>query len=156
MNAYYNFIGSAYEKRLLEEINNGRTEKIQWKELQKKKLHLTRNDSGSISALMHLQKPGTQKPTEEEEKNAVKAKMYDSVSVLLQKLSQEEIEDLYRISLSGLSDQEQSILPDRYKPIQDVADQFQMPAYTFLLLQFPYYWRCNYFHGNKPTTMTEV
>lgn len=153
MNAYYNFIGSAYEKRLLEEINNGRTEKIQWKELQKKKLHLTRNDSGSISALMHLQKPGTQKPTEEEEKNAVKAKMYDSVSVLLQKLSQEEIEDLYRISLSGLSDQEQSILPDRYKPIQDVADQFQMPAYTFLLLQFPYYWRCNYFHGNKPTTI---
>ena len=67
--------------------------------------------------------------------------------------SVEEIEDLYRISLSGLSDQEQSILPDRYKPIQDIADQFQMPAYTFLLLQFPYYWRCNYFHGNKPTTI---
>ena len=153
MNAYYNFIGSAYEKRLLEEINNGRTEKIQWKELQKKKLNLTRNDSGSISALMHLQKPGIHKPTEEEEKKAVKDKMYDSVSVLLQKLSQEEIEDLYRISLSGLSDQEQSILPDRYKPIQDVADRLQMPAYTFLLLQFPYYWRCNYFHGNKPTTI---
>lgn len=153
MNAYYNFIGSAYEKRLLEEINNGRTEKIKWKDLQKKRLNLTRNDSGSISALMYLQKPETLKPTEEDEKKVIKAKMYDSVSVLLQKLSQEEIEDLYRITLRGLSDQEQSMLPDRYKPIQNVADQLHIPTYTFLLLQFPYYWRCNYFHGNKPTTI---
>ena len=153
MNAYYNFIGSAYEKRLLEEINDGRTKKIKFKDLQKQKINLTRNDSSSISTLMYLQKPGTKKPSENEEKDAVKAKMYDSVAVLLQKLSQEEIEELYSTSLRALFDQEQSGLSDRYKAVQDVANHFQMPTYSFLLLQYPYYWRCNYFHGNKPTTI---
>ena len=41
----------------------------------------------------------------------------------------------------------------RFERLQECADKLEMDLFPLLLFEFPYYLRCNYFHGNQCTML---
>ena len=111
-------------------------------------------DREAISALMYHLKNGCKKPprkTEATIKSNHKEK-FQKLASLFQKLSDSEITELYDLCLADLHTEGIShTLPDKYKPLDDVAALYQFPSYVFMLLQYAYSLRCELFHGNKST-----
>lgn len=79
-----------------------------------------------------------------------KWKQYYSVEKILEKLTDKEINELYDMAKEELNGK---MLPSKYQTLSEISAEFGAKTYTFLLLIYPYYLRCNYFHGDKPSLL---
>lgn len=139
MNALYNNIAKLY---MAEVEKNHPIQKVD---------KILGNDSGSIGALMNILGCGKSKPIRS--KQTEYKIEYAQVGDCLQSLSPEEIESLY-----GLLSQEKTRpradgLRKNLKPINTLAQKLSITPYGLLLLEYPYHWRCRYFHGNRATIL---
>lgn len=107
------------------------------------------NDSCSIGALARLiAQQYTQK--KRTALDALWRSFYDTEKYLRAHDTPQEIEQLYDVafnSIHGISP------PEDYAPIVACAKRFSVPLFTFLLLTYPYRWRCKLFHGNRTTAL---
>ena len=72
---------------------------------------------------------------------------YKETSRYLKKIKKEEIGHLYFIA-KNYADKTSSD-NGNYNELFDLADTMGISLYLYLLLIYPYYLRCNYFHGSK-------
>lgn len=146
MNALYNYVAKKYEEDLIRRCRN-----ITYQDLKNAKLLLS-NDSNCISALMYHLKAGINKLS----RNAAKTifdnnkDKFKQLSILFQKMSDEEIAELYTLSLNDLNTNGIiHALPEKYTILDTVSSLFSIPSYVYILLQHTYSLRCSLFHGNQ-------
>lgn len=140
INAYYTYRNACYERYL--ETVYGASEEI------KKKLRISR-ESDLIGALVwqfdgHYNNLG--KPKAEE----IWRGNYEAEKIL-EKLGSEKLESLYDASFRALS--EKTEFTEACQSLECRAEEFELTLFSFLLLEYPYHWRCNYFHGNRGTPL---
>ena len=137
MNAYYSYLNTCYEHY----FKNNYT--ITEEELNKLKISSEADLLGS--AVWQLSEK-YRKLTKSEADELWKSN-YD-VERYLSGLTIEQINDLYSDSLQFLDSQEAE---RKYELLTERAETFGLSLFTFLLLEYPYHYRCNYFHGNRST-----
>lgn len=143
VNAYYSYIALCYENELRVElgiaVNN---EPIKYK----KELLMIKNDKRSIGALCWLLYPKYEYPKNSEEL----WKHNNNTEKILSKYSSFQIQELYEASFAELTG---TALPSKYTDLAECAELFGVPLFTYLLLIYPYHWRCDLFHGNRATML---
>ena len=140
MNAYYSYYASCYEKEIRAELGKDDAEKLP------KDLQLIKQDSRSIDAIGWSIFPKYEKIKNRE---ALWKDNYRTEKILCN-FSLPQIEELYNAAeqeLKGIP------LPAQYADLAACADTFGTPLFTYLLLIYPYHWRCNIFHGNRATLL---
>lgn len=73
-----------------------------------------------------------------------------SVERELQGYDESDIKELYEAAMLKLSGSE---ISEKFKVLEQRADQFEQELFPFLLIEYPYYWRCKYLHGNRVSTL---
>ena len=141
MNSFYSWIAQNYEKTLRNKFRIDEDAKL------KGNLKLVGNDSLSIMVLVSQIYEDYQVP--EEDFDQLWAHFYDTEKCLME-LRQSDIEKLYDDSLSWMTGTPVSV---EMKPLNACAERFGSPLFTYLLLIYPYHWRCNYLHGNRTTLL---
>lgn len=109
------------------------------------------NDSRSIGALINILNCGKSKPSRNMQKN-YRAE-YARVGDCLKLLSVEEIECLYELLFMQKTVLQVSGLSENLKPINILSQKLSITPFALLLLEYPYHWRCRYFHGNQATIL---
>lgn len=141
MNAYYFDIASNYECLLRQELGIEGTLEIP------NSLCLRKKDTASIGALCWILS-GRYRKVPEKEADKIWNK-YETEKILCN-YDQLQIQALYKAAkreLSGVP------LPKKYEALSACADKFGAPLYTYLLLLYPYHWRCDLFHGSRATLL---
>jgi len=143
MNSYYTYIAQCYETEIKSKYGITKLHRD---------LTLVGTDSASMGAVAYML--GNKYPFigEEGKSRAIKElwqKNYD-VENILSTYSLEEIKDLYDSSFKELSGE---MLPEKYTALDTRAKQFEVKLFAFLLIIYPYNWRCKVFHGNRSTTL---
>ena len=145
MNAHYNHIAKCYEDRLCQELCLSSRKEI------KKKQRLLGDDAGSISSLLKILEIGNTKPSRAEKEANIKD--YGALKDYLQELDEPEIIALYGDLYNHRTDTDYVPEGELGKHLKICIDQAKMSAYAYILLEYAYYLRCKYVHGNKTTVL---
>ena len=140
MNAYYTYRKVCYERYL---------ETVYGVQLDTNKQLKISGEANLIGSLV-WQFDGHYKNVDKPEIEKIWRKNYD-VEKILAKMKSEELGDLYEASFLALS--EEIEFPKIYQSMERRAAEFELTLFSFLLLEYPYHWRCNYFHGNRGTPL---
>lgn len=143
MNAHYNYLYSCYQANL--------TDKKSGKG----------GDSHCIGALMRVLGCGERLPSKNDRNETYKTQ-YGAMKACLQNYTLEELEAMYKELYEVRM--EPGYVPDRGSVMRDDLREHltncinrgskpTMSAWGFLLLDYAYYMRCKYFHGNKATIL---
>lgn len=133
MNAFYNYVAEqSYE-----------ISEVQPKELKQER--------GRIGFLLRLLGCGKEIPTRNRQDNCERD--YRQVGNCLCRLSQEEIEGLCTTLASHSREQQVDFIDHRFSPINVLAQKLAITPYGLILLEYPYYLRCRYFHGDQATLL---
>lgn len=148
MNALYNYVGLCYENRIVADCSGITRNDID------KPLRMCGIDSNGISAMMYHLKNNCRKPQRNDESTtkANNKEAFQQLASLFQRLSDDEISELYSLCLSDL--RAPGIvhnLPEKYAALDTVSSLYGFPSFIFVLLQYAYSLRCELFHGNKAT-----
>lgn len=141
VNACYSYIAFNYEALLRKELGVGDDQKLP------DKLCLSENDYGSVGALCWILS-GRFRVTHRKEAEKI-WESYETEKTLCD-YDEYQIKALYKAAKSELSGEP---LPLQYKKLSTYADKFGASLYTYLLLIYPYHWRCDLFHGNRTTLL---
>ena len=144
MNAYYSYIAFRYENELRNELgiqHNGGSLHAS--------LKIQKNDSLSRGALCWILCPGRYQVKSRKEADELWKNNYKTERILCD-FSESGIRDLYEASKEEI---EGGAFPLQYDELASCAKLFGVPVYTYLLLIYPYHWRCNLFHGNRTTML---
>ena len=138
MNAYYSYLNKCYEQHL----------KIHYSVPEEaiKKLSITA-EADLIGAAV-WQVVEKYKKFKGKEADDLWKGNYD-VEKYLALLNETQIKELYDDSYAFRNDS--SAGKEKYSLLIERAETFNLPLFTFLLFEYPYHYRCNYFHGNKST-----
>ena len=145
MNAHYNHIAKCYEDRLCQELCLSSRKEI------KKKQRLLGDDAGSISSLLKILEIGNTKPSRAEKEANIKD--YGALKDYLQELDEPEIIALYGDLYNHRTDTDYVPEGELGKHLKICIDHAKMSAYAYILLEYAYYLRCKYVHGNKTTVL---
>lgn len=148
MNALYNYVALCYEERIVDDCNGITRSDIP------SNLRIYGKDANGISAMMYHLKNNCRKPSRDAESNtkANNKAAFQQLASLFQRLSDEEISELYSLCLSDLrATGIVHSLPPKYAPLDVVSRLYNFPSYLFIILQYAYSLRCELFHGNKAT-----
>ncbi len=131
MNAYYNYIFTCRESESASPLKKG--------------------DADCIGALLRILRCGAEKPSRscQQTYRADYAKVGDS----LQGLSPEEIDALCTQLECETTNRRINFAHARFEPINDLAAKLSITPYGLMLLEYPYHWRCRYFHGERVTLL---
>ena len=82
---------------------------------------------------------------------ATKEKYAELMKILAHETKNGQAEQLYNICWTEVQDNQSAC----YSPKEEIEglDVSRLKTLGILLLEFPYYLRCNYFHGNKPVLL---
>ena len=143
LNAYYNYIAQCFEKSFSSKnsIKNSDIPKL---------FRLMHNDSKSITAMMMIYKEDAKLMSRADRDKRKSA--YKKVEKIISSINKIDINDLYEHTYNSIfeeSEQDNRLICE----IKDEIKSFNLPVFLFLLLDFPYYLRCNYIHGNTSTLM---
>lgn len=143
MNAYYSYYASCYEKEIRAELGKDDAEQLPGN------LQLFKKDGLSIGALGWSLFPKYKHFQNVKEAEALWKDNYRTEMILCN-FSMPQIEELYNAAKQEL---EGIPLPEKYAELAACAETFGAPLFTYLLLIYPYHWRCNLFHGNRTTLL---
>lgn len=139
MNGIYTYVAKQYENSLRKEFRLDKVMEI------KKVLRISTQDSLSIGALAYIIGGNYRKISPEE---AVDLKdKYLETERILGNLEDKGIPAFYDECFRALKNDSEKH-GDSYTALKQIADCFEVPVYTYLLLGYPYHWRCKYLHGN--------
>ena len=138
MNAYYSYLNKCYEQHL--KTHYAVPEEVI------KKLSITAEADLIGSAVWQVVEK--YKKFKGKEADALWKGNYD-VEKCLALLNETQIKELYDDSYEFRNDS--SAGKEKYSLLIERAETFNLPLFTFLLFEYPYHYRCNYFHGNKST-----
>lgn len=138
MNAYYGYLAQCFLEKLLQEFHVDRSHP------QVKKFEFIRKDGEQISMLMYLLHQGTRKPSSKDNH-----KYFYTACSFLTELSPEKLPLLYDESWNIMQRKQDAINPE-FQKLENCAKVLELPLFLFLLLDLPYFVRCNYFHGDAP------
>lgn len=144
MNAYYSYIAQQFEYSLRRELGIGNKEGALHNDLS-----IQRIDSRSIGALCWILCSEKYRVITRKEADALWKDNYRTESLICN-LNENQIQELYAASKAELGG---TPLPPEYKELSQCAELFGLPLFNYLLLTFPYHWRCNLFHGNRATIL---
>lgn len=142
MNSYYSLIAQDYENALRKELD------IEDKVALPSSLCLQKNDSLSIGALCWILSKRYRKISRKDADELWKNN-YDTEKILCT-YNELQIQELYQAAKNQMVGEP---LPEQYAELVKCAEKFGAPLFTYLLLIYPYHWRCNLFHGNRTTLL---
>ena len=145
MNAHYNHIAKCYEDRLCQELCLSSRKEI------KKKQRLLENDAGSISALLEILEIGNIKPRRAEKETNIKD--YGALKDYLHELDEPEVISLHEDLYNHRTDMDYVPEGRLGEHLKTCIEHAKMSAYAYILLEYAYYLRCKYVHGNKATIL---
>ena len=139
INGLYTYVAEQYEKSLKEEFGLESVKEI------RNDLLISSKDGLSIGALSYIIGGNYRKITP---KDAEELRIpYLETERILGKVEEETISALYDECLNALK-KDSDKHSDIYRALKRIADCFEVPVYVYLLLGYPYHWRCKYLHGN--------
>ena len=138
MNSLYNLLAIRFENCIGKEASDSGTD-------IPKKYRIHRKDNPSIGALICLMHPGTVLPKNPDDRPEYKT-AYRDISRLIQDTVISERDKLYE---SSLKEMDGGLRDGEFAELYGLADSLNIPLYIFLLIIYPYWLRCNYFHGSK-------
>ena len=141
MNAHYNHIAKCYEDRTQSEENGANS----------KHPKLLGNDAHTIGALFRILEWGSKKPSKAEKDANIKD--YGALKDYLQELDEPEIIALHEDLFNHRTDTDYVPEGQLGKHLQICIDHAKISAYAYILLEYAYYLRCKYVHGNKATIL---
>lgn len=142
MNSYYSFVALNYENMLRKEYE------IDDKVALPDSLCLLHKDSQSIGALCWILSKRYRKISRKDADELWKNN-YDTEKILCT-YNELQIRELYQAAKNQMVGEP---LPEQYAELVKCAEKFGAPLFTYLLLIYPYHWRCNLFHGNRTTLL---
>ena len=138
MNAFYNYNALCYQQGVKQMYSCGDNQTLH------KSLQLVGKDGLSIGATSWLLKK-QYKPISADDAKKLFPR-YCAVEKNLSHLTEEHIKHLYEESYRNLV--EGHSMSDGFAELEKEIAVFGLPVFSFLLLGYPYYWRCRYLHGN--------
>jgi len=141
MNAHYNHIAKCYEDRTQSEEDG----------VNSKHPKLLGNDAHTIGALLRILGCGSKKPSRAEKDANIKD--YGALKDHLQKLDKPKIIALHEDLYNHRTDRDYVPEGKLGEHLQICIDHAKMSAYAYILLEYTYYLRCKYVHGNKTTIL---
>ena len=140
MNAYYSYTAFCYEKTMketygLREVSG--------------KLKILGRDAESMGAVAWQLDPHFPSINDKTRLTELWQGNY-VIENELRSYSAENARDLYDSAVAALT--EENINP-RYEALNRRAAEFDMALFPFLLIEYPYNWRCKYLHGNRTTAL---
>lgn len=141
MNAHYNHIAKCYEDRTQSEENGANS----------KHPKLLGNDAHTIGALLRILECGSKKPSKAEKDANIKD--YGALKDYLQELDEPEIIALHEDLYNHRTDMDYVPEGKLGEHLKICIAHAKMSAYAYILLEYAYYLRCKYVHGNKATIL---
>lgn len=138
MNAYLNVFAKEYEIAESNKLHCSRKELPSAKKMYK-------IDNACIGSLISVLQPGACFPKKPDDLPEFRS-AYHAIDQELFNNDNLEVLDLYQAAETDLFFQKRD---NTYKAYFDIADRIHLSLYVFLLLVYPYWLRCNYFHGSK-------
>lgn len=136
MNAIYNYVGDCFEKSIIQEFGlNNRSE-------LNNNLKIKGKDGLCLGLLSYLIGGKYRKITPQ---LSVELK-YQYLNFEKEICKYNDIKCLYNDFTEQLNSSKRL---DKYEKLYNSADEFNVPLYVFMILGYPYYWRCRYLHGNS-------
>lgn len=148
MNALYNYVALCYENRIVDDCTGITRSDIP------SNLRMYGKDANGISAMMYHLKNNCRKPSRNDESDtkANNTEAFQQLASLFQRLSDDEISELYTLCLSDLrATGIVHSLPQKYAALDTVSRLYGFPSYLFVILQYAYSLRCELLYGNKAT-----
>ena len=136
MNAYYSYVALCFEKKLRMELGVNENEELR----SALTLH---GDYQSIGALCWLI-GGKYRSYGKEDTDKLWKR--HSVENILGSYKEPQIKKLYEAAAEEADGVE---LPAEYADLASCAEELGVSLYAFMLLVYPYHWRCDLFHGNR-------
>lgn len=137
MNSYYTYLSSKHNESIEACDNNN---------INRKKINLSR-ERDKIDYLTTQIDPLYQPPSNFKD---IPWKKHYAAERELVKIIKEEYSDLYEFALTSPYSNN---IPDRYRKITEYAKHSGRSLFSYLLLGYPYYLRCKYFHGEHTTVL---
>lgn len=139
MNSYYSYENKCYEHYLKTEYKISDNSHL-------KKMQIKQEADMIGAALWQIDNRYTK--FSKDEANKIWSDDDYAIEKALTGCTEEEIEELYNTLYYNLSSNE---LPTKYRVFQDRAEKFGLSAFTFMLFEYSYHWRCKIFHGSRCT-----
>lgn len=139
LNAVYTFVAKKYELSLREKFGLTNDQKI------RNDLIISARDSLSIGALAYII-GGNYKIISPTEAISLNNKYFETEKIL-GSIKKDNYERFYEECLSDIT-QDNINHDEKYMTLSQISACFEVPVYVYLLLGYPYHWRCKYLHGN--------
>lgn len=140
MNSLYNYIGICYENSVCEDL------KLKSKNELKKGICISGKDAVCIGAFSYIL-GGKYRKITPEISDELKFNYFDFEKEIC-KYDLSDIPYLYD-DFKRMMFQDSLGNNDQYKLLNQIIEPFDVSLFVFMILGYPYYWRCKYFHGNK-------
>ena len=141
MNAHYNHIAKCYEDRTQSEEDGANS----------KRPKLLGNDADTIGALLRILECGSKKPSRAEKETNIKD--YGALKDYLHELDEPKVISLHEDLYNHRTDMDYVPEGRLGEHLKTCIEHAKMSAYAYILLEYAYYLRCKYVHGNKATIL---